>query len=78
VNRWKRCKRRDFIDRLLALGFTGPYSGTKHQFMIYRQCRLAIPSNTDFSIPQLHMLIREIEEILGQRLSAESWNNLLG
>jgi hypothetical protein len=46
--------------------------------MIYRQCRLAIPSNTDFSIPQLHMLIREIEEILGQRLSAESWNNLLG
>ena len=40
--RWMPCKRRDFIRRLRNLGFDGPYSGTRHQFMIFNQHRLAI------------------------------------
>ena len=71
--RWTPCKRRDFIRRLRQLGFEGPFSGTRHQFMIYEQHRLAIPSNAEYSIAQLWMLVREVEEILGREITIEEW-----
>lgn len=70
------CKRRDFIYRLRQLGFEGPFSGTKHQFMIYGQHRLAIPSNSDYSISQIRMMVREIEEIIEREITATEWNDL--
>ena len=76
MNQWTPCKRRNFIRRLRELGFDGPFSGTRHQFMVYKQQRLAIPSNTEYSIPQLRMMIREIEEILGREITAAEWNHL--
>ncbi len=51
MSRWTPCKRRDFIRRLRILGFDGPFSGTRHQFMVYKRHRLSIPSNTEYSIP---------------------------
>ena len=53
MSRWTPCKRREFIRRLRALGFEGPYTGTRHYFMVFRQHRLAIPSNDEYSVPQL-------------------------
>ena len=44
--------------------------------MIYEQNRLTIPSNNDYSVPQLRMMIREIEEILGFEINADEWNRL--
>jgi hypothetical protein len=44
--------------------------------MVYKTDRLAIPSNTEYSIPQLRMMIREIEEILGREVTADEWNHL--
>jgi hypothetical protein len=76
VNRWKPCKRREFIRRIQKLGFDGPFSGTRHQFMVYEQHRLAIPSNNEYSVPQLRMMILEVEEIIGCKVSAEEWNKL--
>ncbi len=73
---WKPCKRRDFIRRLRKLGFDGPYSGTRHQFMIYRQNRMAIPSNAEYSVPQLRMMIREVEGILNRGITMNEWNKL--
>jgi len=70
------CKRRDFIRKLRQLGFDGTFSGTKHQFMIYGQQRLAIPSNTDYSVSQIRMMIHEIEEIIGREISINEWNSL--
>jgi hypothetical protein len=70
MSQWKPCKRRDFIRRLRKLGFEGPYSGTCHQFMIYGGYRLAIPSNAEYSVPQLRMMIREVEEILNCGINA--------
>lgn len=70
------CKRREFIRRIRQLGFDGPFSGAKHQFMIYDQCRLVIPSNTDYSIPQIRMMIHEIEEIIGREIVVTEWNSL--
>ena len=76
MSQWTPCKRRDFINRLRELGFDGPFSGTKHQFMVYKQHRLAIPSNTEYSIPQLKMMIREVENIIGREITADEWNSL--
>jgi hypothetical protein len=76
MSQWRRCKRRIFIRRLRKLGFEGPYSGTRHQFMVYQQHRLAIPSNVEYSVPQLRMMIRQVEQILGREISAEDWTCL--
>ncbi len=76
MSRWQPCKRREFIKRLRKLGFEGPYTGTRHQFMVYREYRLTIPSNTEYSVPQLRMMINEVEGILGRVITLEEWNSL--
>ena len=76
MSRWTPCKRRDFVRRIRKLGFDGPYSGSRHQFMIYEQHRLTIPSNAQYSVPQLRMMIREAEEILTHKITAQEWNRL--
>jgi len=76
MSRWQPCKRREFIKRLRKLGFEGPYAGTRHQFMTYKEYRLTIPSNTEYSVPQLHMMINEIEGILGRIIALDEWNSL--
>ena len=76
MSRWQPCKRRDFIKRLRQLGFDGPYSGTRHQFMVYENHRLAIPSNSEYSVPQLRMMLNEIEAILDRSVTADQWNSL--
>ncbi|OFW31879.1 MAG: hypothetical protein A3J28_06265 [Acidobacteria bacterium RIFCSPLOWO2_12_FULL_60_22] len=58
------------------LGFEGPFTGTRHQFMVFQQHRLAIPSNAEYSVPQLRMLIREIESIVGLEITLGFWNGL--
>jgi hypothetical protein len=76
MSRWAPCKRRDFIRRLRAIGFDGPFSGTRHQFMLYEQHRLAIPSNAEYSVHQLRVMIREVEEILGRGITVDEWSRL--
>jgi len=76
LSRWTPCKRREFIQKLQQLGFSGPFSGSKHQFMIYQEYRLTIPSNDEYSLPQLRMMIREAEEIIERQITLEEWNSL--
>jgi len=76
MSRWMPCKRREFIRRLRELQFVGPYSGTRRQFMVYKQHRLAIPSNIEYSVAQLPMMIREVEEIIGREIRVDEWNKL--
>ena len=76
MSRWQPCKRREFIRRLRKLDFDGPYSGTRHQFMAFEEYRLTIPSNTEYSVPQLHMMLNEVEGILGRAITADEWNKL--
>ena len=76
MSQWKPCKRRDFIQRLRKLGFKGPYSGTRHQFIVFGSYRLTIPSNAEYSVPQLRMMIREVEDILNRKISVNEWNKL--
>lgn len=76
MSRWTPCKRRVFIRRLCQLDFDGPFAGTRHHFMVYNNHRLTIPSNSEFSVPQLRMMIREVEDILGRQINLSDWNQL--
>jgi hypothetical protein len=73
---WRPLKRRDFIRKLRALGFAGPFSGTRHQFMVSGQHRQTIPTNSEFSVPQLRLLVRQVESILKRPISLDEWSAL--
>ena len=74
MSRWAPCRRADFIRRLRALGFHGVFSGARHQFMVYGSHRLAIPSKGEYSVPQLRVMLREVEAIIGRRITLEEWS----
>jgi len=73
---WRPLKRRDFIRKLRALDFDGPFFGTRHQFMILGQHRQTIPGNSEFSVSQIRMLVRQVESILDRPISLEEWDSL--
>ena len=76
MSQWNPCKRNEFIRRMRRLGFDGPYSGSKHQFLVFGQNRLTVPSNAEYSGPQLKMMLREAAEILGRDITVDEWTNL--
>ena len=73
---WHPLKRREFIRKLRALGFVGPYRGTRHDFLVFGPHRQTVPSNSDYSVPQVKMLLRQVETILGRKISLEKWDEL--
>ena len=44
--------------------------------MVYRNRRLAVPSNAEFSVPQVRLMLREVEGILERRISRQEWGSL--
>lgn len=54
----KPVKRRELVRRLRELGFSGPYSGSKHQFMVNGALKLRIPNPHEGDISPA--LLREI------------------
>ncbi|MGD1715288.1 type II toxin-antitoxin system HicA family toxin [Dapis sp. BLCC M172] len=44
--------------------------------MVFDDNRLTIPSNDEYSVAQLRMMIREVEEIIARPLSLDEWVNL--
>jgi hypothetical protein len=44
--------------------------------MVWSLKRLAIPSNTEYSVPQLRMMIREVEALLLRGINSDEWNSL--
>ena len=76
MSQWRPCKRNDFVRRLRQLGFNGLYSGAKHQFMVYENHRLTIPSNKEYSVPQLRMMLREVGRIVVREILLDEWESL--
>ena len=74
--RWNPCKRQDFIRRLRQLGFEGVFSGAKHQFMVLGENRLTLPSNEEYSVPQLRMMIRVVEGMIDREITLDEWSQL--
>jgi hypothetical protein len=76
MSQWSPCKRNEFIRRLRRLGFDGPYSGSKHQFLVLENHRLTVPTNPEYSVPQLRMMLHEAGEILGREITLIEWNKI--
>ena len=76
MGKWKPCKRRDFIKKLKRLGFEPPEPGGRHFYMRYGVYTLTLPSNKEYSVPQVKMLLNEIERGINRRINIEEWENL--
>ena len=76
MSRWNPCSRSEFIRRLRKLGFDGPFPGRRHHRVDYQGRRLILPSNSEYSVGQLRMLIRQVEERIGSEITAAEWNAL--
>jgi len=76
MGRWRPCKRRTFVKKLSRLGFGPPEPGGRHFYMRYGAYTLTIPNNPEYPVPQLKMLIREMEHILGRNISLVEWDRL--
>jgi len=44
--------------------------------MIHKTHRLALPSNEEYPIPQLRMMLDEVENIIEKTISLEEWDAL--
>jgi hypothetical protein len=44
--------------------------------MVFEKHRLSIPSNAEYSVPQLKMMLNEVELILSRAISLEEWEDL--
>jgi hypothetical protein len=44
--------------------------------LIFQEHRLTIPSNEEYSVPQVKMMLREAAAILGREIGLEEWNRL--
>lgn len=58
---WGAVKRRDLIAGLRRLGFQGPFSGGKHEFMVRGDLVLTIPNphRGDISVALLVLILRQ-------------------
>lgn len=65
-------KRKDLIHYLRKLGFTGPYSGGKHQFMIRGDRTLRVPNPHQGDIGK-ELLIRIIKQA---GIDKDEWERL--
>ncbi len=54
-------KRSDLINYMKQVGFLGPYSGGKHQFMIKNQLRLTLPNphQSDIGVNLLSKILKQ-------------------
>jgi len=64
--------RKDLIRKFRALGYSGPFSGGKHQFMIKESQKIRIPNPHagDISVG----LVKEILHQAG--ISPQEWDNM--
>jgi predicted RNA binding protein YcfA (HicA-like mRNA interferase family) len=74
--RWAPSKRKDFIAKLRKLGFEPPESGGRHFYMRHGTFTLTLPNNTEYSVPQIKMLLKEIEVGIKKKVSLEDWQKL--
>jgi len=57
----KPIKRRELISKLRKLGFEGPYSGSKHEYMVKDDFRLILPNphKKDIGVGLLSRILRQ-------------------
>lgn len=76
MGKWTPCKRKDFIRKLRLLGFEHPEAGGRHFYMRHGTYTLTLPGNKKYYVPQLKMLLKEVETGINRKISLEEWENL--
>ena len=76
MGKWRPCKRRDFIKKLKKLGFGSAEQGGRHFYMRYGTYTLTLPTNKEYSVPQIKMLLNEIEQDINRKIFLKEWENL--
>jgi predicted RNA binding protein YcfA (HicA-like mRNA interferase family) len=76
MGKWKPCKRTEFIKKLKKFGFGPPEPGGRHFYMRHKTYALTLPNNKEYSIPQIKMLLKEIENGINKKISLEEWENV--
>jgi len=74
--KWTPCKRRDFIAKLRKIGFGEPEPGGRHFYMRHGTFTFTIPSNPEYSVPQLKMLLKQVELGIKKKILLEEWQKL--
>ncbi len=74
--KWKPCKRREFIKKLKRIGFESPEPGGNHFYMRYGTYTFTVPSNQEYSVPQVKMLLKEIEQGIRKEIPLGEWERL--
>jgi predicted RNA binding protein YcfA (HicA-like mRNA interferase family) len=72
VSRLLPCSRDEFIRKLRALGYKGPFPGSKHQFMVIHKkppITLPNPHQSDISVGLLAKILRDAG------ISRDQWLN---
>ena len=75
MGNWKPLKRREFIKKLKKFGFQSPEPGGRHFYMRYGAYTLTLPNNKEYSIPQIKMLLAEIEHGIKKKISIDIWDS---
>jgi hypothetical protein len=65
-----------FHTKLKKLGFEPPEPGGRHFYMRYGTHTLPIQNNSEYSVPQLKMLLKEVECIFGKKISLDEWGKI--
>ena len=73
---WRPLKRREFVRRLLRLGFAGPFRGTRRDYLTFGPHRQTIPSKAEYSWALLMILVQPVVPILGHLDPASKWESL--
>jgi len=69
---WKAIKWRELVIFLKKAGYTGPYSGGKHQYLLRGELKLTIPNphQGDISIGLLGKILKQAQ------ISRDEWERL--
>ena len=59
------------------LGFSSPEPGARHFYMWYGNYTLTLPNNPEYSVPQVKILLKEVEGMLRRKVSLQEWQRLL-
>ena len=69
-------KRDAFIDKLKALGFEGPFPGSRHDLMKFGEYSQTLPRYDEYSTDMHSRLLKQVERGIGRKLSREEWQAL--
>ncbi len=58
------------------MGFGELEPGGRHFYLRRGTFTLTLPSNVEYSVPQVKMLLKEIEEGIKRKISLEEWQKL--